>query len=403
MRVLQINCVYKRGSTGKIVYDLHSCYRSRGMESYVCYGRGTPVSEDGVYKTASELLSKGNNLASRFTGIPYGGAFIGTRKLIAKIKEIAPDVVHLHCINGYFVNIYTLLNYLKKKNIPTVLTLHAEFMHTGSCAYALDCEKWKTSRGCERCFQLREATGSYLFDRTHAAWKRMYAAFYGFDNLRVVSVSPWLQQRAKESYILKDKTNLCVLNGIDTTVFSYAEDALKLRERLGLTDKKVVLYVTAAFSAFKGADYVMNLAQQMPEVTFVVVGNHEPIPDCPNNLLAVGRTENQNELACYYSMADVTVLVSKKETFSMVCAESLCCGTPVVGFMAGGPESISVPEYSMFSPYGDVRQLKTNLQKMLRSVPVAAKQEISAISKSVYTKETMCNQYLGIYEEILND
>ena len=41
-------------------------------------------------------------------------------------------------------------------------------------------------------------------------------------------------------------------------------------------------------------------------------------------------------LAEYYSLVDVTVITSFHETFSMVVAESLSCGTPIVGFKAGG-------------------------------------------------------------------
>lgn len=403
MKVLQINCVYKHGSTGRIVYDLHSCYLNKEIKSFVCYGRGDTTLEEHVYKTASEVLSKTNNLLSRFTGIPYGGAWCGTQNLLAKIEKIRPDIVHLHCINGFFVNIYKLLEYLKGKKIRTVLTLHAEFMHTGSCAYALECNKWKDSEGCVHCFQPREATGAYFFNRTHTAWKKMYNAFNGFELLRVVSVSPWLQQRAKDSYILKDKINLCILNGIDTSVFNYKDNAIELREQLELVEKKVVLYVTAAFSAFKGAEYVIKLAQMMPEAAFVVVGNHEPVLGCTDNLIAVGRTENQEELARYYSMADVTLLVSKKETFSMVCAESLSCGTPVVGFMSGGPESISIPEYSMFSTYGDIQGVKDNLELMLDKTKTFSKQCIANKANSIYKKEKMCEEYISIYEEMLND
>ena len=76
------------------------------------------------------------------------GLYFPTKRLIKKIKKINPDIIHLQCINGDFVNIYYLLNWLKKSNKKVVLTLHAEFMYTGNCGNALQCEKWKT--GCAR-------------------------------------------------------------------------------------------------------------------------------------------------------------------------------------------------------------------------------------------------------------
>ena len=112
MKVMQINCVYNTGSTGKIVYDIHNSLKESGIESIICYGRGKKTDETGVYKTSSEFLAKFNNVKSRFTGIQYNGSFFATRKLINIIKKTKPDVGHLHCINGFFVNIYTLVKFL---------------------------------------------------------------------------------------------------------------------------------------------------------------------------------------------------------------------------------------------------------------------------------------------------
>ena len=87
MKVLQVNCVYGKGSTGKITQDLHRELQKRGVESVVCYGRGERVREPGVYKTCGELYSKLNNLISRFTGLMYGGCFFSTNRLIRIIRK----------------------------------------------------------------------------------------------------------------------------------------------------------------------------------------------------------------------------------------------------------------------------------------------------------------------------
>lgn len=405
MRVLQINCVYGTGSTGKIVRDLHTAFLNKGIESFVCYGRGKKTKEINVYKTANEIISKGNNVLSRFTGIQYAGSYLATKKIIKIIEEIKPDIVHLHCINGFFVNIYKLVSYLNKNSMPTVLTLHAEFMYTGNCGYALECEKWKSESGCNHCYQLKMATGSYFFDRTHAAWVRMKNVFANFKNLEVISVSPWLEKRAKQSIILRDKIHRCIFNGIDVdNIFYYRkENAQNLRENLRLEGKRVVLYVTAAFSKFKGADYVLELAKKMPETFFLVIGNKDSIEHCPDNIIPIGRIENQEELAVYYSMADITILTSQKETFSMVCAESLSCGTPVVGFKAGAPEGISIQEYSIFCEYGDIELLRKALQDAFCNSSFFYKEEISRRAKQIYSKEKMCDEYINVYERLYNE
>lgn len=397
MKVLQINCVYRTGSTGKIVYDIHTELQKQGIESVVCYGRGEKINEPNVYKTCGELYSKINNLLSRFTGIMYGGGFFSTRKLIHIIEKEKPDVVHLHCLNGYFVNIYRLIIWLKKHHIHTVLTLHAEFMYTANCGNALDCEKWMT--GCGNCPRLKKETQSLIFDQTHTSWMKMKKAFDGFnDNLIVTSVSPWLMKRAKQSPILSDKNHYVILNGIDTENVFHPRTS-KLRKELGLENKKVVVHVTASFTReIKGGKYVIELAKRMPDVVFIVIGNTDKGLSLPNNIIDIGRTENQTELAEYYSIADAFLLTSQKETFCMPVAESLCCGTPVVGFKAGAPEEIAIPEFSAFVDFGDTVGLQAGLEKVLKKT--ANHEDISEKAIAKYSKHIMAEGYLSVYGDV---
>ena len=222
MKILQVNCVYKKGSTGKIVADVHNALLAKGVDSVVCYGRGEKCKEPNVIKTCGELYSDVNHFLTYISGVMYGGCQLSTNQLISVIKKEKPDIVHLHCINGYFVNIYRIVSWLKKNRIRTVLTLHAEFMYTANCGHAFECEKWKT--GCGNCPRYKQETKSLFFDCTHISWKKMQKAFQNFDkDLIVTSVSPWLMGRAKQSPILGDKTHTVVLNGLDTDVFHYTD------------------------------------------------------------------------------------------------------------------------------------------------------------------------------------
>lgn len=206
MKVIQVNSVYKNGSTGKITYDIHIGLQQNGIESVVCYGRGGIIKDRNVYKVCSEPYSKLNNILSRITGVMYGGCYFSTKKLISIVKNEKPDIVHLQCINGYFVNIYRLVRWLKNNNVKTVLTLHAEFMYTGGCSHSLDCNQWRNPNGCgysQHCPVYKQETKSFFLDGTKQMFSKMYTAFDGFnDNLIVASVSPWLMERAKKSPIL---------------------------------------------------------------------------------------------------------------------------------------------------------------------------------------------------------
>ncbi len=403
MKILQINNLYGTGSTGKITECIHESLLNDNYESIVIYGRGKKIKQKGIYKVGNELYSKFNHFICNITGLMYGFCFFNTNKIISIIKKEKPNVVHLQCINGYFVNIYRLLIFLKKSNIKTVLTLHAEFMYTGNCGHALECDNWLT--GCGKCPRLKKETGSYFFDNTRLSWKRMNNAFKNFDkNLTIVSVSPWLMERAKMSPILKDKHHEVILNGLDTDIFHYYQDSKLLKKELNIENKKIIFHATPSFdndaNSLKGGYYVLKLAKMFlnnDDVIFVVAGPHPSNLIVPKNVILLGKITDQKYLARLYSMSDVTVLTSKRETFSMIVAESLCCGTPIVGFKAGAPELIAINEYSDFVEYGDVYKLYTDAYQYLNTS--IEKNVISSKAFEKYEKRIMYMKYEKLYEK----
>jgi glycosyltransferase involved in cell wall biosynthesis len=329
----------------------------------------------------------------------YGGCLFSTARLISIIKKEKPDIVHLHCINGYFVNIYRLVTWLKTNKIKTVVTLHAEFLFTANCGYAFECNKWMT--GCGNCPKRKEETKSYIIDGTKKSWKMMKKAFDNFsDNCCITSVSPWLMNRAKQAPILQNLQHETVLNGIDTDIFHPYTDS-ELRSQYGINSKPLIVHVNPSFSLdknhIKGGYFVVELAKKMPDVIFAIIGCSSDIKGLPNNVINVGRIEDQHKLAEWYSVADLTLLTSRRETFSMITAESMCCGTPVVGFMAGGPESIAIEEYSKFVEYGNVDSLADAAYSMINN-PIKLD---TVFASQKYSKARMTDEYISIYKRIL--
>ena len=84
----------------------------------------------------------------------------------------------------------------------------------------------------------------------------------------------------------------------------------------------------------------------------------------------------------------------------MICAETLCCGTPIVGFKAGAPEQISLPDYSRFVEYGDVDALQKAVTQFLQKQ--WSKEDIAQCARKVYAKDVMADNYIQVYNEILN-
>ena len=409
MKILQVNCVFRHGSTGKIVDDIHKVLQKEGVESVVCYGRGRQRMKikRGVYKFCKEWEGDLHHVFALVgVELAYGGSFFPTHRLIRIIEKEKPDVVHVHCINGYCVNIFGLLRYLGRNKMKTVVTNHAEFFYTGNCGYAYDCEKWRNVPGCGDCPMLRFATGSLWLDRTAISWKKMKDAFSYHDeeNLIFTAVSPWVKSRFNLSPVTKGFTCEVVENGVETDIFAPNLSDSSIRKQIGCSETEpLVFHVTAAFSSnpqhIKGGYYVLEVARRMPEVKFVVAALNGEVDDLPSNVFFWGKTCSQQELANLYSCADATLLTSKRETYSMVTAESLCCGTPVVGFQAGGPETIALPEYSQFVKYENIDALVEALREIL-----SRKKErmvISARAHARYSKERMTEGYLKIYNRLL--
>lgn len=395
MKVMQINLVYRWGSTGKIVADLHDELLERNHESVVCYGRRKRPDEPRVYKVSSELEAKIHSVLSRLFGVDFGFSPIATVRLLHVIRLEKPDVVHLHCLNGHFVNAYSLIKYLKKKHIPTVLTLHAEIMHTAGCEHAMECDKWRTE--CHDCPHIRGKLSHFVRDDARHCFRRMKKAFEGFENLMVVGVSEWLTERAKCSPIMGDFQYRTIHNGINTEVFCRRDPSL-LRSKLGIPpEKKIILHVTPNFHhTIKGGTYVLELARRMPQHQFIIVGFNGNYDDLPPNVMGIAHTQNQIELAEFYSMADCYICTSLRESLPTVCLEATSCGCKVVAFhTAGVPESI--PEgMGETVPCYDLDAFQEALERWIGvHVPLAL---INATNHT-NSRERMLGMYMQVYLE----
>ena len=402
-KIMHINCAVA-GSTGKIIADIADCAVAEGYETLLCapcapgtnpnvrYFRTSFPCEQGLYRRLNRLF-----------GLQYGFAPISTLRIKKRIQKESPDLVHLHCLNGYMVNVYDLFRFLKKRKIPTIITNHAEFFYTGGCPLAYECDKWQT--GCGGCPQVSVATGSKR-DTTEWAWYKMKKALSGFEHAAMTSVSPWVGARAAKSPVAAELHQYVVMNGVNVEVFAPGEPA-QLRKKYGLDpETKIVFHPTASFSASesdrKGGRFVMELARRLEheKVLFLVAGRHSSGLEAPGNMVLLGHLADQMQLAEYYALADVTVVAGKSETFNMPVAESLCCGTPVVGFEAGGPESITIKEYSCFVPQGDVDALTAGVRQMLNASH--DKRQIADQAKQTYAAEQMASGYLEIYRKLLS-
>lgn len=402
MKIAQVDVNYNFSSTGKIVADLVTGLNDLGHSTMACFGRGPDSKNDNVYRMSSRAEVLVHALGSRVTGLTGGFSPLATRRLIEHLEHFMPDVVHLHDLHGYYINIRPLIEYLKAKRIPTVWTFHSEFMYTGKCGHAFDCEKWKTE--CNNCPHLKEYPKSWLFDFTTHMFREKQALFANFEQLHLVAPSEWLANRMRQS-IVRHKSISVVPNGLDVATFCRC-DTKELRSSLGLSNEYVALSVGSnLLSELKGGRWVLELAKRNANagIVFVMVGVEQMPKQIPRGVRMIHRIFDQNLLAEYYSLADVLLLTSTKETFSMVSAESLACGTPVIGFDSGAPREVALPGFGKFVPYSDLEALESLLLSVKASeVTLRSSTECAQFARARYSKGAMVKAYESIYQQLIN-
>ena len=404
MRLYQINSVLNYGSTGRIVEQIGLTVQVAGWQCRVGHGSKFPrPSElshfvaggqgDVLRHEAQSLLLDRMGLASRHA----------TRRLVADIEAFRPDIVHLHNLHNYYLNYPLLTSYLASTGIPIVWTLHDCWPFTGHCCYfdATGCTRWQTGCGDCPC-----PHGDYPRLLLPAHSRRNYrlkrAAFEPLaGRMTLVPVSDWLASYLKNSF-LKEASVRVIHNGVDLQTFS-PRDPAALRTRLGLDGKKVALGVALPWIPRKGLRDMMELAASLPadEWRVILVGlSQKQLAALPSGILGVERTSDVDELARYYSLADVYVTTSYEDNFPTTNLEALACGTPVVTYATGGcPEAIDAAT-GMVVPQGDIAALAAAVRSVDKAAMTAACRERAVRH---FDRDQCFGAYLHLYESLLSE
>ena len=395
MKVLQITAFSGWGCTGRIALGIHKALEEQGHESIIAWGR-TDTTLDSVHtiKIGNGLDQKMHGLYTRLTDKCGFGSIAATKKFIKQIDEFDPDLIQMHILHGYYVNLEVLFNYIKEKNIPIVWTFHDCWAFTGHCPYFdyVQCEKWKT--GCHHCEQKAHHPTSWLMDNSKWNWEKKKELFTK-QNLTVVTPSEWLAGLVKQSF-LKDCDVQVINNGINLNDFKPTTG--ELLKKIGVENKKIVLGVSSTWVKSKGLDDFAVLANILPEAYQVVlVGlTKEQIAALPNNIVGIARTDSVAELAELYSAATVFVNPTYEDNYPTTNLEAIACGTPVVTYKTGGSTEIV-----MKSGMGAIVEQK-DIEGLKNAIVGVGKNHIS--EKDLYvlcSQEYAFQKYVALYSEIL--
>lgn len=401
--LLQISIEVNSGSVGRIAEQVGQIAIQNGWNSYITYARNHLPSESHVIKIGNMLNVYVHGLLTRITDRHTLYSKSATKKLINQIVEIRPDIIHLHHLHGYFINIKILFDFLSKLNIPIVWTFHDCWSFTGHCAHFeyVDCNKWLTE--CYDCPQKKEYPASFLIDRSKKNYKEKKELFNSIENMIIVPVSYWLGDLVKQSFFKKYPVKV-IQNGIDIEIFKPSANTDDIKRKYNLTKEFVILGVASLWTERKGIQDFIKLNKVLcSDEKIILVGlSKKQIKNLPSNIIGIERTENIQQLVNLYSIADVFVNPTLEDTFPTTNLESLACGTPVITYNSGGsPEIIDVNT-------GIVVE-KGNIDKLLEAIKLIKKR-----GKKFYTvqcryrvikffnKKDRFMEYMKLYEKLLS-
>lgn len=344
MKVLQVNTVCGFGSTGRIVVELANMVNSRGDKCRIAYGRATdnPMYDDAYY-IGSEIDHRVHGGLSRITDRQGFYSKAATQRFIKQVIEYNPDIIHLHNVHGYYLNIPILFEFLADFDKPVVWTLHDCWAFTGHCSYfdIAACEKWKSI--CDCCPQKKEYPSSYFLDSSKKNFLDKKHYFLLPKKTHIVTPSSWLQGLLKESFLAG--VDSCVINnGINLNNFK--RDEGKVRKKHNLENKTILLGVASIWGERKGFSDFIKLANEVTENTVIIlVGvTQKQKEQLPKSVIGIERTNNIEELCQYYSDADYFLNLTYQDNFPTANIEALACGTPVITYKTGG--SVEIADYT---------------------------------------------------------
>lgn len=404
MKVLQINVTANSGSTGKIAEQIGRLVMAEGWQSMIAYGRYANPSESDLIRIGTKFDIIEHGIESRLLDNHGLASRRATKALIKQIKEINPDIIHLHNIHGYYINYQLLFEYLNKLDTPIVWTLHDCWPFTGHCAYFdfAKCAKWKTE-----CYSPCPCKKNYpttlIADRSKKNWKTKHQCFTSIREMVIVPVSNWLGALTRQSFLSQYHIRV-IHNGIDLNVFHPTEDITEIKKRYGITGKHTILGVANVWNGRKGFADFIRLRKTLPqEYSIVLVGvSKKQQASLPTGIIGIERTQDQKELAQVYSATDVFVNPTYEDNYPTTNLEAMACGTPVITYKTGGsPESLS-KDTGLVVEQGDINGLVNAIHEVCENGKAYYTEKCHTWAEEHFDMHQCFEAYIKLYKEIVS-
>jgi glycosyltransferase involved in cell wall biosynthesis len=214
-------------------------------------------------------------------------------------------------------------------------------------------------------------------------------------NLHIITCSDWLENRAKQSSILRDHDIKTIPNAIDTEFFSPKASSLGLDPA-----KNYVLFVAMRVNApTKGFHLLKEALQYLDASTteLLIVGG-EMTEELPLKAHNFGQISDPASMRDIYAAADVFVTPSLEENLPNTIMEAMACGTACVGFEVGGiPEMIEHQVTGYVAQAFDPADLAKGIQWSLNNKEAGSKSRERSLL--LYDQSIVAQQHLAYYAQ----
>jgi glycosyltransferase involved in cell wall biosynthesis len=394
--LLQLNCTANWGSTGKIAEQIGIRAQQNGWNVFMVYGRKTMLSSLRTIRVGSKINPYWHYIEHRVLDHEGLASRYATRQLLRKIKEICPDIIHLHNIHDHWLNYELLFEYLNQTEIKIVWTLHDCWSYTGGCTHysIMKCNKWQTEcKKCDRTHLLTDYSNQQFLLR-----KKLFTAN---KNLTLVPVSQWIEGEVRKSFF-KDAHIHTIFNGVDLNTFHPVE-SLKLREQYNLNNKFVLVAAATSWSVSKGLNDYYALSKLLPEdCSLILIGlNNALLKRLPNSIIGIPRTSNVQELVEFYSMADVVMNLSYQESFGLTTIEGFACGTPSIVYNVTASPELVTSDTGFVVDLGNVQSVLTSILQIKSSGKSAYSHACRHRAELYFDKNKNFEKYIELYNSLL--
>ena len=396
-----INVVCGIRSTGRICTDLATALEATGHEVKIAYGRENVPKQFQKYavRIGSDLDVKLHGVKARlFDGCGFGSKK-ATEKFIEWVKEYDPDVIHLHNIHGYYINVEVLFEYLKICGKRIIWSFYDCWSFTGHCAHYdfNECKQWK--RGCKHCKFLSDYPKTFV-SRVKENYTEKKRLFTGIPHLNIVAPSTWMKKQIMQSF-MHEYPIYVLPNGLDISKFK--KDEL-MPEILTNEDRFIVLGVSSFWNTLKGLDTFNRLADILPEEEFciVLVGKIANVKMLNNKIIHIDATDSINQLCMYYSAADVFVNPTLQETQGLTTVEAFACGTPAVVYESGGTAECVTDACGRVVNKNDIESIVNVLMDIKNGLISFSEEDILNAARS-YDNGVRYVPFLELYKKLCSE